>query len=179
MDYSKIIQELKQASSFDLYRLQAAINDQLENPQRIEAIKSRLRPGQHIAYFDSTENKLVKAQVVRLKRTRLLVENLHDKQRWGIPFYAVNLEGVDTDITLVPEAGLDKSQLKVGDKVGFLDKHNQDVYGEVIRLNQKTATILADDRTQWRVGYRLLYLVIDGERGYSNLIEGEIVDRGE
>ena len=49
--------------------------------------------------------------------------------------------------------------------------------GEVIRLNQKTATILADDRTKWRVGYGLLYLVIDGERGFPNLIEGEIVDR--
>ena len=37
--------------------------------------------------------------------------------------------------------GLDKSQLKVGDMVGFQDNHNNDLYGKIIRLNQKTATI--------------------------------------
>jgi hypothetical protein len=73
--------------------------------------------------------------------------------------------------------GLDKSQIKVGDRVGFLDRQNNDVYGKVIRLNRKTATILTDDHTDWRVGYGLLYLVIDGERGNPKLIAGEIVNR--
>jgi len=100
MDYSRIIEESKQASLFDLYRLQVAISHQLENPQRVQEIKSQLRPGQHITYFDTAENRLVEATVIKLKRTRLLVENKHDKQRWNIPFYRVNLDSVDTDIKL-------------------------------------------------------------------------------
>lgn len=177
MDYSRIIEESRQASLFDLYRLQVAISHQLENPQRVQEIKSQLKPGQHITYFDTAENRLVEAKVIKLKRTRLLVENKHDKQRWNIAFYCVNLDSVDTDITLSSKMGLDKSQVKVGDRVGFLDRQNNDVYGEVIRLNRKTATILTDDHTNWRVGYGLLYLVIDGERGHPKLIAGEIINR--
>jgi len=120
--------------------------------------------------------RLIKAQVIKLKRTRLLVENEHDQERWNIPFYYVNLDSVDTDITLSSKTGLDKSQLKVSDKVGFRDRQNNDVYGKVIRLNRKTATILADDQTKWRVGYKWLYLVLEGEQGYPKLIEGEVID---
>lgn len=165
MDFSKIVEELKQASLFDLYRLRVAINHQLENPQRIEDIKSNLNPGQTVSYFDEVGNRLVEAKIIRLKRTRLLVENIHDKQRWDIPFCGVNLDRVDTDITYSSRKGIVKSQLKVGDTVGFHDKHNNDVYGEVIRLNQKTATIVTNTNTKWRVAYELLYVVIDGELG--------------
>ena len=72
--------------------------------------------------------------------------------------------------------GLEKIQLKVGDTVGFQDKQNNDVYGEIIRLNQKTATIVTNANAKWRVAYELLYLVIEGEQSYPNLIEGEIFD---
>ncbi|MEA3341551.1 MAG: hypothetical protein U9R15_16425 [Chloroflexota bacterium] len=176
MDYSRIIEELQQASSFDLYRLRVAINQQLESPQRIKEIKSRLKPGQTITYFDSAENRLIEAKVIKLKRTRLLVQNEHDQQRWNIPFYHVNLDSVDTDITLSTKMGLDRNQLKVGDKIGFRDRQNNDVYGTVIRLNRKTATISTDDHTKWRVGYGGLYLVLEGEQGYPKLIEGQIID---
>ena len=68
MDYFRIIEDLQQASLFDLYRLRVAISQQLESPQRIREIKSRLRPGQTITYFNGAENRLVKAQVIKLKR---------------------------------------------------------------------------------------------------------------
>ena len=85
MDYSKIIGELKQASLFDLYRLSVAINQQLENPRRLSEIKESLRPGKNISYFDDSENRLIEAKVIKLMRTRLLVENIDDQQRWEIP----------------------------------------------------------------------------------------------
>ena len=177
MDYSKIMEELKQASLFDLYRLSAAITHQLEDPKRINEIKMHLRNGQIISYFDYTENREVKAKVIRLKRTRLLVETVGDKGRWDIPFYWINLDRVDTGFgTSSARKGMEKSQLKVGDMVGFQDKQNNDVYGEVIRLNPKTATIVTNTNAKWRVGYGLLYLVIDGEQEYPNLIEGELLD---
>ncbi len=176
MDYSKIVQDLQQASLFDLHRLRVAINHQLENPQRIREIKSQLKPGQTITYFDGAENRLIEATVIKLKRTRLLVKNERDQQRWDIPFHWVNLDSVDTDITLPPKMGLDRNQLKVGDKVGFRDRQNNDVYGKVVRLNRKTATIATDDHTKWRVGYGLLYLVLEGEQGHPKLIEGEFID---
>ncbi len=135
MDYSKIVEDLKDASLFDLYRLRVAINHLLEDPQRIKAIKRYLKPDQEITYFDQGENRLIEARVVKLKRTRLLVENKHDRKYWNIPFYWVNLANVDTDIEAsLNKVGLDKSQVKIGDKVGFLGKQNTEVYGEVIYL---------------------------------------------
>jgi hypothetical protein len=109
-------------------------------------------------------------------RTRLLVENIDDQQQWAIPLYYVNLDEVNTDIIGSSKMGLDKSQLKVGDLVGFQDKQNNDVHGKIIRLNQKTATIKTNTNTEWRVGYEWLYLVINVEQGIPYQIEGRIID---
>lgn len=165
MDYSKIIEELNKASSFDLYRLKVAIDQQLENPRRLSEIKKFLKPRQQISYFERTENRLIEARVIKIMRTRLLVQNLDNQERWEIPLYYVNLEKVNTDIIGPTKMGLDKSQLKVGDMVGFLDRQNNDVNGKIIRLNQKTATIITTENTKWRVAYEFLYLIYDLEQG--------------
>ena len=179
MDYSKIVEELKKASLFDLYRLQVAIGHQLENPKRLQEIKKRIKVGQKIKYFDDRENRLIQAKVINFKRTRLLVENTDDGQRWNIPFYYVNIDDVDADLRSSNyQEGIDKSHLKIGDRVGFRDRQNNELYGEVIRLNQKTATIIVNKRARWRVAYSLLFPVIDSERVVEiNLIEGEVFGR--
>jgi hypothetical protein len=176
MDYSKIIENLKQASLFDLYRLSVAIDHQLENPQRIAEVKKHIKPGQTISYFEPTENRLIEAKVINLKRTQLLVENTHDQQRWTIPLYWVNLDEVNTDIISSSGKRLHKSQLRVGDMIGFRNRQNVDVYGEIIRLNQKTATIKTDSNKEWLVGYEWLRLIIDGEQESPHLIESRTMD---
>ncbi len=59
----------------------------------------------------------------------------------------MNIDGVETDIRAFAQEqrALDRSRLKVGDAVGFRDRQNQDKYGRVVALNQKTATILTQD----------------------------------
>jgi hypothetical protein len=162
MDYTLIISELRAATLFDLFRLRAALSQQLEEPERIEQVRSRLRPGMLISYFDEAQNRLIEASVRELHRTRLLVENRDNKARWSIPFGAVNIDGVETDIRAVAEQrAIDRSRLKVGDAVGFRDRQNQDKYGRVVGLNQKTATILTSDHQKWRVAYQFLFPVIE------------------
>jgi len=107
-------------------------------------------------------NRLVSASVIKLRRTRLLIENQPDKERWSIPFGAVNIEEVETDLrTAAAPQGLERSRLKVRDAVGFRDRQNQDRYGQVLALNPKTATILTRDQQRWRVAYQFLFPVID------------------
>ena len=162
MDYTSIIEQLRVASLFDLFRLRAALTMHLEDPGRIEQLRARLRPGMPVSYFDEAQNRLVEASVIELRRTRLLVENRHDKERWSIPFGAVNVDLVETDLRSAAEPqALARSRLKVGDAVGFRDRQNQDKYGRVVALNQKTATILTSDNQKWRVAYPLLFPVID------------------
>ena len=165
MDYTAVIEELRAASLFDLFRLRAAITLQLEDPERVEQVRARLRPGMAVSYFDEAQNRLVEATVRELRRTRLLVENRQDQKLWLIPIGAVNLDGVDADIRAVAaqQPGLDRSRLKVGDAVGFRDRQNQDRYGQVLALNQKTATILTGNNQRWRVAYQFLFPVIESD----------------
>jgi hypothetical protein len=173
MDYSKILKELNKASLFDLYRLKVAINQQLENPQRLSKIKKCLKPGQNISYFDEKENRLIEAHVLKIKRTRLLVQNIYDEEKWEIPLFYVNLDEVNTNIIDQSQEGLNKSQLKVGDMVGFQDKQNNDVNGRIIRLNQKTATIITSTNSEWRVAYEYLHFIYDIEQDEPYLIENQ------
>ena len=101
MDYSSVLAEVNKASLFDLYRLMVAVNQQLDNPERIEEIKLRLKPGQEITYFDEQENRLIEAMVISLQRTHLLVQNIRDGERWSIRFCTVNLDQAQTDIQAI------------------------------------------------------------------------------
>jgi hypothetical protein len=176
MDFSKIMEELQNASLFDLYRLSVAINQKLENPVLLSEIKKKLKPGQAISYFDETENRLIDAKIIKVMRKRLLVRHIDDGRKWDIPLYYVNLDNKNTDIIGPSGAGLDKSQLKVGDMVGFQDNQNNDLNGNIIRLNQKTATIKTTANTIWRVAYEFLYMVIEVNQGQAPMIEGRIID---
>ena len=120
-----------------------------------------------LTYFDEVQNRLVEARVRELHPTRLLVEHRQDGELWSIPFGAVNIEGVDADIrgSAAGPHGLDRSRLKVGDAVGFRDRQNQDMYGRVLALNQKTATIITSDQQRWRVAYQFLFPVIESNEG--------------
>lgn len=176
MNYSKILDELNNASLFELYRLNQAICRSLEDPVRIKNIKKSLKVGQNIEYFDAEENRLIAASIIELKRTRLLVKNRHDGKLWDIPYYHINLDRANTAISS-STGRLDRNSLKVGDKVAFKDRKGNELFGSVIKLNQKTAGVLVGT-TRWKVGYSLLSLIIEGELGGEmNLIKGQLLDR--
>ena len=166
MDYTAILQELNKASLFDLHRLQCAIYQELINPQRIDQIKAQLKVGQTISYFDPQFNSLVDAVILKIQITRCLVRNIKDNKTWNLPFYYLNLDDVDADIKPAKNAvGIPKNTLKVGERVGFKDKQNNDLFGEVIRLNPKRATIKINEHSRWLVHYQHLFRVIEGEIG--------------
>ncbi|MBF0341693.1 MAG: hypothetical protein HQL95_12140 [Magnetococcales bacterium] len=181
MDYSSILHELQNASLFDLYRLKVGIDGMLDQPERLAQIKQHLQPGMMISYFNGRKNRLADAEIMEVQRTNALVLDKTDGQRWTIPLYSVNLASVDTDVH--PHQGqnrLDKNQLKVGDSIGYRDRQNREVYGTILQLNQKTATVLTSTGERWRVSYSLLFKIMDGEgrqEADAGLIEGEILER--
>jgi hypothetical protein len=164
MDFTAIVNELRSASLFDLFRLSAAISQLLDDPARIAQVKAQLAPGMKITFFSTTTNRLEAATVLELRRTQLLVRLESDGARWLIHFGSVNVENVDADLRSSPrQTGLDRSRLKVGDAVGYTAQSGQACFGVVIRLNQKTATVRLTDGAIWRVGYEHLFPVIHGE----------------
>ena len=161
MDFTRTLKELHQASAFDIYRLRAAIDRVLDQPDWIHAVQSRLRVGQNIEYFDTQTNRTHKGQVLEMRRKQAVVLDIDRQQRWLISYAAINLDGADVEIREQPQQGLGRNSAAVGDVVGFVDKHHQQRSGKVVRLNDKTVTLLVDQQ-QWRVSYGLLHRVVDG-----------------
>ena len=95
MNFPEILNELEKVSPFELYRVMIMIRQQLERPESIQKIKRHLKTGQEITYFHEAENRLIEAKVIKLNRTRLLVENEHDGEKWNIPYYHVNIDNID------------------------------------------------------------------------------------
>lgn len=164
MDYASLLDALGKASLFDLWRLSAAIRRALDDPNKNEAIRAHLRVGQCIRYFEGTENREIAGTVMEIKRSRALIQNDHDKKLWNVPFYMINLQGAHVDFH-ASRAKVSPDSLRVGDTVGYRSRTQRDVYGVVIKLNRKTATVRIATGQHWGVPYSLLFYILDAEQG--------------
>jgi hypothetical protein len=164
MDFASLLDALGKASLFDLWRLNAAIGRALEDPNKNEAIRANLRVGQSIRYFEAKQNREISGSVVEIKRRRALIEHDHDKKLWNIPFYMINLQGAHVD-SHASRAKVHRDSLRVGDAVGYRSRTHREVYGVVIKLNRKTATVRLVTGEQWGVPYRLLFYILDAQEG--------------
>jgi hypothetical protein len=170
MNYSETIASLTQASAFDLYRLRAAIDRVLDQPGWMAAVQSRLRIGQTIDYFDPQANRSQRGQLLELRRKQAVVLDLATQKRWLISYAAINLDGADVEIREQPKLGLGRNSVSVGDVVGFVDRSQQQRSGRIVRLNDKTVTLLCNQQ-QWRVAYGLLHRVVESSSNSGEVLE--------
>lgn len=170
MNYSDVIKTLNSASAFELYRMRAAIDRVLDEPQWMQAVQARLKVGQAVQYFDPQANALKRGQVLEMRRKQAVVLDLDDAKRWIISYAAINLDGSDVQIREQKPQGLGRNEVALGDVLGFLDREQQQRIGKVIRLNDKTVTLQCD-RGQWRVAYSFLHRVVDVDGTTHEVIE--------
>lgn len=173
MDYGSILTELQQASSFELFRLQAAINQLLDDPARLCAIKRRLKVGMELRYFETGENRLIPARLLQIRKTRVLVQELETGKRWTIPLVMINIDHQQVDIT-PRKQGVDRLSLHVGERVGFTGHGGEELFGRIIKLNPRRAKVQTNDAV-WTVYYESIFTVIDGETEAESFIQGELI----
>ena len=169
MDYSQVLKDLEEVTSFDMYRLVSALQDEMESAQRIKKVRRGLRIGQIITWFDRDTHKLVKAEILKLNKTRCLVRNIEDGVKWNIVYASINTEEKSVEINMNQEYGVKKSELRIGDTVTYVSRDNLQIFGTVVKLNPKTAGVKTVDGENWRVAYGFLKKVFD--------IEGEIINK--
>jgi hypothetical protein len=167
MNFSQILAALNQASAFELFRLQSAIHRKLDDPVWVDSVKKRLRVGQEISYFSSQDNSMRRACVMELRRKMVHISDLDDGRLWMIDYACINIDGIDVQVREQKTKGLGRNEVSVGDTVGFIDRKGCERSGKVIRLNDKTVSLLVDDQ-QWRVAYVLLHPVVDGVFSHSS-----------
>jgi exopolyphosphatase/pppGpp-phosphohydrolase len=162
MNYTEVINSIKKASLFDLYRLNVAIHHEMENPERIAQIRNAFREGDLVSYFDAKNNKLEQARVLQKNLKYVVVENVRDHRRWNIQYFLLNLAKVDVDIHAGHNAKLSRNTLKVGDFVGF-NKDGATIVGVIVRINHKTVSFITNGNCRWRVAYAHLFRIIDAD----------------
>ncbi len=161
MDYTQILKDLEGATTFDLYRLVSAMRDEMESTERIKKVRSGLRVGQTITWFDSNTHKLVRSEILKLNKLRCLVKNLEDGERWNVLYASINTEDEAVDINMNQEYGVKKSELRVGDTITYVSRDNIQVFGTVLKLNPKTAGVKTVDGQGWRVPYSVLKKIVE------------------
>jgi len=163
MSYSQFIEAIRHASAFDLFRLRAAIDIEIESPQKIAAIKSQLKVGQETTYFDTIKNRCVPCTVIALNVKRVAVVDHEVKRNWSLPYYMVNVASDDASIVFSQSKKLTRNQVSIGDIIGFKNKDGHECYGRIIRINTKTASVVTTNDQKWRVGYGALFKVVDAD----------------
>ena len=162
MDFTTVLTSLKEASLYDLYRLRVALKNQMDDPEKIKALRQCFAVGSSISYFNSIKNSLCRGTVLRKNLKKVVVMDLEDTQVWTVPYYAINLTGKESDIQRDHHEKLTKNNLRVNDRIGF-DHEGKHYFGIVNKLNHKTASVLTSEHKRFRVGYGLLFKVIEGE----------------
>jgi hypothetical protein len=173
MNFSETITTLNSASAFELFRLRAAIDRVLDQPGWMDAVRSRLRVGQNIQYFDPGANRSREGRILDLRRKQAVVLDLATQKRWLMSYAAINLDGADVEIREKPRQGLGRNEVATGDVVGFLDRDHQQRSGRIVRLNDKTVTLMCGQQ-QWRVAYGLLHRVVDASASPGELLELDV-----
>ena len=160
MNYAAILEALRKATDFDLFRLRAAIDRALGDPQRVTATRRRVHRGQRVEYFDPRTNRLHPALVLEMRHSTVIVQDDERLLHLQLDYAALNLDGTDAAIRERASAGISRQEVAVGDEVGFQDRDGNLHRGTVRRLNDKTVTLDCDGR-RWRVAYALLHRMID------------------
>ena len=160
LSYSQFVEAIRSASAFDLYRLKCAIDVEMESPQKLQVIKSQLIVGQKTAYFDREKNRCVDCVIRKISRSKVYVYDLEQQIEYRMPYFMLNLDSDDATIEFKKEQKMTKNQLATGDLVGFVHKGIEH-YGQVIKLNPKSASVMTTKNSCWKVSYGFLFRIYD------------------
>ncbi|RNC77060.1 hypothetical protein DA717_12395 [Piscirickettsiaceae bacterium NZ-RLO2] len=132
----------------DLYKANVAIQKRLNDPALLKRSKAQLQEGNIVQFFSGQYECMREGTIFELFQKYAGVEDHDTKERWKIPYYAIDLHHIKKG-----EKPTHAIQFKVGDKVLF---KRQGVNGMIAKLNKKTATVLSFDGNEYLIPYRSL-----------------------
>jgi len=169
-ELAKLIANLPQATSLDLYRIEVAAHMLCREPPRILQVRRHLHLGMTVHFFGH-DARMHTGKIVAMRDRDLTIDDANGRARWtGVPYAAVDLQAgangspaveVFDSPRAAPKRRLPtREDFKVGDTASFVDGPQQTRIGRIARLNLKTATLECDNG-EWRVSYGLLQHVVD------------------
>lgn len=143
---SRLLDALRNAPSLDLYELSLGLNQMLAEPRRILDVRRHLHLGAQVMYFDHRRGTLAPCRVLQLQATSATVQDLATHTRWKLPYAAIVADPAQRaeQANPVPPRPVDTSAFKLGDTVGFTDKHLRERIGTITRINTKSCSLPCD-----------------------------------
>src|SRR5450830_310683 len=159
---TRLLDVLRNAPSLDLYELSLAIGQMITDPKRILEVRRHLHLGAQVMYFDHRRGTLAPGRVLQLQATSATVQDTATHTQWKLPYAAIVADPAQRaeQVPPMPQRPVDAAEFKLGDTVGFTDKHLRERIGTVTRINAKSCSLLCDGE-QWRVSPGLLRKIID------------------
>ncbi len=140
----------------------------MSDPARIMQARLALRLGLDVRFVDwaapGVEPQFRRGTVVVMKDKQVGIKDASTGQVWMLPYAAVEIPEGATPHAPEPEPTVKRpgrDDFRKGDRVSFEDRYLQTCIGTIVRINQKTASIEADDGRGWRVSFGLLRHVVD------------------
>jgi len=169
-ELAKLVANLPQAASLDLYRIEVAVRMLRSEPQRILQVRRHLHLGMTVHFFGH-DARMHTGKIVVMRDRDLTIDDLNEHARWtAVPYAAVDLQATadataEVEIVDTPKAAPKRrlptrEDFKVGDTASFVDRYQETRVGKIVRLNVKTATLECDNG-EWRVSYGLLQHLVD------------------
>lgn len=168
-ELAALLRNLPQAQSLDLYRLEYVIRALYSEPKRVLAIRIHLHLGMTVRFFGHNSGAFYSGRIVAMNDHGVTIDeptlNLRHKD---VPYAAIDLNTTNEPEFIAsapprPAAQVPtRSDFKVGDRVTFNDRNNVPVSGTVSRINQKTVTVVPDNKDgHWRISAALLNHLVD------------------
>jgi len=161
MELQDLMNSLQKATDLDLLRLHFAIGHLLRNPARILAIRQRLHQGQEVDFWSTRDNRMHHGRIIGFKPDQVLVQPDTTRESGWVMYAPLSLDPSQAPQTPASSRRPSRADFALGDTVSFEPQDLIARFGTIIRLNQKTATLSADDGLQWRVSYAGLRRVVN------------------
>lgn len=144
---SRTLDAPRTATSIELYELSLALDKMLTDPKRILDVRRHLHLGAPVMFLEGRRGTLVPGRVLQLQPTYALIQDSGIGAHWKLPYPAIVVDP-DPRVEQTPPSRprpTDTPTFKVGDTVGFSDKHLRERIGVITRMNTKTYSILCGD----------------------------------
>jgi hypothetical protein len=182
-EFKLLVVNLPQASTLDLYRLAYICRALYNEPHRVLAVRKELHVGKTVQYFDSTAGTIHTGRIIALRDRDCALEDRERNLRFkSLPYAAIDLTSPQSEEQVqsqerpsfathhMPDSRAQapreklptKSDFEVGGRVSFENRDGIMLIGTIIRINQKTASVLVENTGgHWRISYSLLRPLLD------------------
>lgn len=155
---------IKQLSLYEMFRLLHMLDEEIEDKERVAAVRAQIHVGDRIEWFNRRANKSCMCTILEKRKKTVLALNDDDGLRWTLSYYNLNV----SNTKFVPQEPskhekLTRQHFSVGEEISFSSNQGKVYYGKITKLNPKNAKVTTHCGERWKVAYCHLTKVITGE----------------